>query len=97
MALLSAKGEFDELKRVIDALDKLEAEEAEQYAVQAEPKKLSAESLSISEDEEYDTDETSPATENKLKIIDFYSDDDSEDDDDEDKSTIFSDEGSDEE
>lgn len=93
MALLSVKGEHDELKRVISALDKLEAEEAEQVSLPSEPEKLSAESLSISGDDEPQT----KTLKKSLKMIGFYSDEDNQDDTDGDESTLFSDEGSEDE
>lgn len=95
MALLSVKGEHDELKRVIAALDKLESEEADKLSASEEPQKLSADSLSISGEDE--PENKSPQKTNKLKIIGFYSDEAEEDGIDDEKSTLFSDEGSDEE
>ncbi len=91
MALLSLKGEYDELKRVISALDKLEYEEADRLADSEEPKKLSSDNLSISNDEPL---EKTPIKASKLKMIGFYSDEDEESSD-EDESTLFADEGSD--
>lgn len=95
MALLSVKGEHDELKRVIASLDKLESEEADRLSVSEEPQKLSADTFSISNED--NRQEPVPIKASKLKMIGFYSDDDEEYDSDENESTLFSDEGSDEE
>ena len=93
MALLSVKGEHDELKRVIASLDKLESEEVELLTVPQNPTKLSADSLSISNNDSLQ--EPTPTKTPKLKMLGFYSDEDEEEKSDE--STLFSDEGSDEE
>lgn len=94
MALLSVKGEHDELKRVIASLDNLESEEADRFAAFEEPKKLSADNLSIAN--EYEQPEPAPAKASKLKMIGFYSDEDEEEQNDKNESTLFSDEGGDE-
>ena len=93
MALLSAKGEHDELKRVIAYLDKLEAEEADRFSVSKEPQRLSLDSFSISGEDE----PQEKTLKKSLKMIGFYSDEDEEENSDENESTLFSDEGSDEE
>ncbi len=95
LALLSAKGEHDTLKKVIEALDVSETEEAERFDTATAPKKLSAESLSISNESDNEFEDTDTVSNKKLTKLEFYSDDEEESDANE--STLFSDEGRDEE
>ncbi len=93
LALISMKGESDTLKKLLDTLSESEAEEKEALESDREPKKLSSENISFSDEEENDDDTeavSDESRENKKPLIGFYSDDEEEDDS-SDESTLFSD------
>lgn len=90
LALISVKGEHDILEKVIDALYLAESEEREASEAPSAPQKLSAESLSFSNDEQ--EEEYGDASEKKLSSLGFYSDDEDSDEESESESTLFSDE-----